>query len=142
MNGGSNVGPFTGRGVIRTMGNITDEPSMKTDPMGSSRTTLVDPTGSFTTLNTGGTPGKFHMNPVTCAFRFNIKGIDARIVDGTGAYVNATGDFRVNLHLEGYLSRTATGCDTNQADPSAFETDTGLAVGHINLGPPMVTPHT
>jgi hypothetical protein len=132
---GEAVGPWTGHGAVNTRGNVTDVPSLPTDPAGTNRTTLVDPTGSFTVLTTGGTPGKFHLNPVSCAFRVNVSGINVKIVSGTGDYANATGYFTASVHVDGYLSRTATGCDTNQNDPSAFETDDVVAVGHINLHP-------
>ena len=131
--GGFGVGPWSGRGVIHNHGNTTDDPSLTTDPAGSSRHTVVDPAGSFTVLATGGAPGNFHMNPVTCSFSGTIKGITAKIVSGTGAYAKATGTLKANGVARGYLLRTATGCDTNQNDPSAFETDSTVAIGFINL---------
>ena len=79
--GGPGVGPWTGHGPISThKGNITDIPSLATDPANSSRTTLIDPAGSFTTLNTGGNfiPGR--TNPFTCAFTGRVKGINVNIV--------------------------------------------------------------
>ena len=144
VGGGTGVGPFAEHGrVVHNQGNLTDVPSLPADPAGSNRTMLVDPTGSFTVLSTGGTAGKFHLNPVSCAFWVNIKGVNSKIVAGTGAYATAAGGFKVNVHAAGYLSRTATGCDTNQADPSAFETDTAVAVGFINLHPaPALAPAT
>jgi hypothetical protein len=133
---GVSVGPWTGHGVVNTHGNITDAPSLATDPPNSNREMLVDPTGSFTVLVTGGTDGPFHLNPVTCAFRTSFIGFDAKIVVGTGAYVNAAGDFKGNGWVNGFLSRTATGtCDTNQNDPAAFSTTYVVAKGHINLHP-------
>ena len=48
------VGPFTEHGVVHNRGNVTDIPSLPTDPANSNRHTLVDPTGSFTLLTTGG----------------------------------------------------------------------------------------
>jgi hypothetical protein len=140
---GVSVGPWSGHGAVRTAGNVTDAPSLLGDPANSNREMLVDPTGSFTVLVTGGTQGPFHMNPTTCAVRFSVKGFDAKIVTGTGAYAKATGDFKGNVLVTGYVSRTATGCDTNQNDPPAFSTTYVTAKGHINLhNPPMVTPAT
>jgi hypothetical protein len=141
---GEAVGPWSGHGVVNTRGNIANVPSLTTDLANTNRTTLVDPTGSFTVLTSGGTPGTFHSNPVTCAFRVNIKGINGNIASGTGAYAKATGSFKINLHVEGFLPRLASGaCDTSQSTPSAFETDTAVAVGHVNLhNAPMVTPAT
>jgi hypothetical protein len=131
---GEAVGPWTGHGAVNTRGNVTNVASLPTDPAGSSRTTLVDPTGSFTVLTTGGNPGKFHLNPVSCAFRVNVSGINVKIASGTGAYANATGHFTASVHVDGFLAHTATGaCDQN--NPSAFETDNVVAVGHINLHP-------
>jgi hypothetical protein len=141
VGGGTSVGPFAEHGrVVHNRGNITDVPSLKTDPANSNRVMLVDPTGSFTVLSTGGTPGTFHLNPVTCAFHVTIRDIHGTIVTGTGAYAKATGAVNVTVHSNGTLARTATGaCDTNPAHPSAFETDSALAVGFINLhSAPMV----
>ncbi len=129
------VGPFTEHGVVRDHGNVTDIPSLPADPANSNRHTLVDPTGSFTLLTTGGTGPAAgpSVNPVTCAVHFTIRHIDAKIVSGTGAYANATGRFDAAASISGFLSRTATGCDTNQNDPFAFSTTNVLAIGHINL---------
>ena len=141
---GLSVGPWSGHGAVRTAGNITDAPSLATDPANSNRELLVDPTGSFTVLVTGGTQGTVHINPTTCAVRFNVKGFDAKVATGTGAYAKATGDFKGNVLVTGFLSRTATGaCDTNQNDPAAFSTSYVVAKGHINLhNAPAVTPAT
>ncbi len=131
---GEAVGPFTGHGAVNTMGNVTNVASLPTDPANTSRTTLVDPTGSFTVLTSGGTPGTFHSNPVTCAFRVTVTGIDAKIVTGTGAYAKATGDLKATVRVNGFLPRLATGaCNTDESASSAFETDNVVAVGHLNL---------
>jgi hypothetical protein len=131
---GDSVGPWTGQGVVRTSGNVTDIPSQMTDPANSNRHTLVDPAGSFTVLTTGGSTPIFHMNKATCAVRFTIRGINAKIVSGTGAYSKATGNFTANVVVNGYTSRLASGrCDTSQSDPTAFSTTNVVAVGHINL---------
>ncbi len=132
--GGPGVGPWTGHGPISThKGNITDIPSLATDPANSSRTTLIDPAGSFTTLNTGGNfiPGR--TNPFTCAFTGRVKGINVNIVTGTGAYSKATGAFRVNISISGFDPRLPNGQCNFNADNSAFETDTATAVGFVNL---------
>jgi hypothetical protein len=145
VGGGTGVGPFSEHGrVVHNSGNLTDVPSLTTDPANSDRVMLVDPTGSFTVVSTGGVSGKFHLNPVSCAFWINTNGIKSTIVSGTGAYAKATGAFKVSAHAQGTLSRTSTGaCNTADTAPSAFETDSVVAVGHINLhGAPMVTPHT
>ena len=135
--GGPGVGPWTGHGPISThKGNITDIPSLATDPANSSRTTLIDPAGSFTPLNTGGrSPAAGpSVNPVTCFVHFTIRDINAKIVSGTGAYAKATGNFKATASISGFLMRTATGaCDTNQNDPSAFSTTNVVAKGYINL---------
>jgi hypothetical protein len=133
------VGPFSEHGVVHNRGNVTDIPSLPADPANSNRHTLVDPTGSFTLLTTGGTGPAAgpSVNPVTCAVHFTIRNIDAKIVSGTGAYANATGRFKATASIRGFLSRTATGaCDTNQNDPPAFSTTTVFAKGHINLHQP------
>jgi hypothetical protein len=131
---GEAVGPWTGHGVINTHGNVSDLPSLRTDPANSNRHILVDPTGSFTVLTTGGTNPQFHLNPLTCAIRFSVQGIQATIVRGTGAYAKATGSFTAAVIVNGYVHRLATGkCDTNPNDPTAFEADSVTAVGHINL---------
>jgi hypothetical protein len=135
---GDGVGPWSGFGVVHTQGNVTDIPSLPADPANSNRHTLVDPTGSFTVLTTGGTgPANGpSLNPVTCFVHFTIRDIDANIVSGTGAFANATGHFKATVRISGFLSRTATGaCDTNQNDPLAFSTTNVVAVGHINLHP-------
>jgi hypothetical protein len=134
VNGGTSVGPWSGRGPISGQGNITDVPSLTADPANSSRTTLVNPAGSFTTLNTGGNfvPGR--MNPFTCAFTAQITGINVHIVSGTGRYRNATGNLVVNIHAQGVNPRLPNGqCNGNGNVPSAFETDTATAVGFVNL---------
>ncbi len=130
---GEAVGPWTGHGAINTKGNVTNLPSLATDPANTNRTTLVDPTGSFSVLASGGTPVYQHMNPTTCAVIFVVKGVSVNIVSGTGAYAKATGHFIAGVRAIGYVSRTATGCDQNPNDPTAFETDNIVAVGHINL---------
>jgi hypothetical protein len=131
---GFGVGPWTGRGVIRTGGVVTDIASLPSDPANSNRHTLLDPTGSFTVLTTGGTNPTPHINPVTCSVRFTVRHINAKIVSGTGAYANATGRFDATATISGFLSRTATGaCDMNQNDPPAYSTTYVTAVGHINL---------
>jgi hypothetical protein len=128
------VGPWTGHGVINTHGNVTDIASLRTDPANSNRHLLVDPTGSFTVLTTGGKNPQFHQNSVTCAIKFSIQDIQATIVRGTGAYAKATGNFTANVVVNGYVHRLANGkCDTNPKDPTAFEADSVTAVGHINL---------
>jgi hypothetical protein len=131
---GQGVGPWTGRGPISSnRGNITDLPSLTTDPTGSSRTILIDPAGSFTTLNTGGTfvPGR--SNQFTCFFSGIIRGLSAHIVSGTGAYSKATGNLNVTLSISGFNPRLPNGQCNGNADNSAFETDTALAVGRVNL---------
>ena len=130
------VGPFTEHGVVHNRGNVTDIPSLPTDPANSNRHTLVDPTGSFTLLTTGGTSPATgpSVNPVTCFVHFTIRDIHAKIVSGTGAYAKATGNFKATASISGFLMRTATGaCDTNQNDPSAFSTTNVVAKGYINL---------
>ena len=128
------VGPFTGHGTVRTAGNVTDIASAMKDPPNSNRHLLVDSTGSFTVLTTGGTQGPFSMNDQTCAVRFSIKGIDANIVKGTGAYRHATGDFKANVVVSGYTQRLKDGsCDQSNNDPPAFSTTSVVAVGFINL---------
>jgi hypothetical protein len=130
---GEAVGPWTGHGVLNTHGNVTDIPSLTTDPANSNRHTLVDPTGSFTVMTTGGSNPQFSQNPVTCAVRFSVRDIDATIVSGTGAYANATGHLKANVVVNGYAPRLADGsCDQN-AETTAFEVDNVVAVGHINL---------
>jgi hypothetical protein len=131
---GFGVGPWTGHGVIHTRGVVTDIASLPTDPANSNRHTLVDPTGSFTVLTTGGTNPTPNINPVTCSVRFTVRDINATIVAGTGAYTNAAGHFDATAAITGYLQRLATGgCDMNQNDPPAFTTTYVTAVGHINL---------
>jgi hypothetical protein len=135
VNGGTNVGPWAGRGPISGRGNITDVPSLKTDPVNSSRTTLVNEAGSFTTLNTGGNfiPGPG--NPFTCAQTAKVRGINVHIVSGTGRYRNATGNLVVNINIQAVQPRNKTfpfACNFN-APASAFETDTATAVGFVNL---------
>lgn len=131
---GEAVGTWTGHGAVNTHGNVTDIPSLATDPANSNRHVLVDPSGSFTVLTTGGKNPQFSQNPVTCAVRFSVRDIQATIVSGTGAYAKATGDFKADVVVNGYVQRLANGrCDTNQNDPTAFETDNVTAVGHINL---------
>jgi hypothetical protein len=132
---GEGVGPWTGHGVVNTYGNVTDIQSLPNDPANSNRHILVDPTGSFTVLTTGGTgPANGpSVNPVTCFVHFTIRDIDAVIVSGTGAYANATGHFTATVSISGFLSRTAAGCDTNQNDPLAFSTTDVTAIGHMNL---------
>jgi hypothetical protein len=131
---GVSVGPWTGHGVIKTAGNVTDAPSVTGDPDNSNREMLVDPNGSFTVLVTGGNQGPVHMNPNTCAVRFTVSGFDARIVTGTGVYRHATGDFKGNVNISGYASRLANGsCDTSQNGPTPLSTSSVVAVGHINL---------
>jgi hypothetical protein len=141
---GEGVGPWSGFGVVRTQGNVTDIPSQPGDPANSNRHTLVDPTGSFTVLTTGGTGPANGPNPdpVTCFVHFTIRDIDANIVTGTGtgAYATATGHFTATVRISGFLSRTATGCDENQNDPLAFSTTNVVAVGHINLHPAPAQP--
>jgi hypothetical protein len=133
VNGGTSVGPWSGRGPISGNGNITDVASLMTDPANSSRTTLVNAAGSFTTLNTGGNfvPGR--MNPFSCAFTAQINGIHVQIVQGTGAYRHATGNLLVNIHAQGVDPRLPNGQCNFNADNSAFETDTAVAVGFVNL---------
>ena len=133
VNGGPGVGPWTGRGPISGQGNITDVPSLKTDPMNSSRTTLVNPSGSFTTLNTGGNfiPGRG--NPFTCAQTARVTGLQVKIVTGTGAYRHATGNLVVNISINAVQPRLPNGRCNFNADNSAFETDTAVAVGFVNL---------
>ena len=81
-----------------------------------------------------GTQGPFSMNDQTCAVRFSIKGIDANIVKGTGAYRHATGDFKANVVVSGYTQRLKDGsCDQSNNDPPAFSTTNVVAVGFINL---------
>lgn len=134
VGGDFGVGPWTGHGVIDNHGNATDLPPLKTDPVGSSRHSITDPAGSITVLATGGTPGGFHFNPVTCAFHASINGITAKIVSGTGAYAKATGTLKANGVANGYLPRLRNGnCNTSQHASSAYETDNTVAVGHINL---------
>ncbi len=132
---GEGSGPWFGHGAVNTRGNITDAvPSLPTDPTNSSRHTLVDPTGAFTVLATGGTNPTPKINPTTCAFRFTIRDLNVAVVSGTGAYAKATGHFKATATNSGFLSRTATGaCDTNQNDPPAFSTTNVLVKGHINL---------
>ena len=133
VNGGTSVGPWSGRGPISGNGNITDVASLPADPANSSRTTLVNPSGSFTTLNTGGNfvPGR--MNPITCAFTGRVNGINVHIVSGTGRYRNATGNLVVNIAISGVDPRNPNlSCNFN-ADNSAFETDSAVAVGFVNL---------
>src|ERR1700749_2093985 len=122
---GVSVGPWTGHGVIKTAGNVTDAPSVTGDPDNSNREMLVAPNGSFTVLVTGGNQGPVHMNPNTCAVRFTVSGFDARIVTGTGVYRHATGDFKGNVNISGYASRLANGsCDTSQNGPTPLSTST------------------
>ena len=135
VNGGTSVGPWAGRGPISNRGNITDVPSLKIDPPNSSRTTLVSAAGSFTTLNTGGTfiPGR--QNPFTCAFTAQFRNLNAHVVSGTGAYRNLTGNLNVDISISGVQPRNARfpfACNF-RADNSAFETDTAVAVGFVNL---------
>ena len=134
VNGGPGVGPWTGRGPINSkVGNITDVASLTTDPANSSRTTLVDAAGSFTTLNTGGNfiPGPG--NPFTCAQTAKVRGINVHIVSGTGRYRNATGNLVVNINIQAVQPRKANGQCNFNANNSAFETDTATAVGFVNL---------
>lgn len=134
VNGGENVGPFTARGPISGRGNITDAvPSLKTDPPNSSRTTLVNEAGSFTTLNTGGDfiPGPG--NPFTCAQTARVRGLNVHIVSGTGRYRNATGNLVVNINIQAVQPRLPNGRCNFNAQNSAFETDTATAVGFVNL---------
>jgi hypothetical protein len=94
----------------------------------------VDPAGFFTVVTTGGTAGPFRFNQITCATHVAIKGINVKVVSGTGAYAKATGTLRANVVVDGYASRLATGgCDTNQNDPPAFQTTNVVVVGFINL---------
>ncbi len=131
---GFGVGPWTGHGVIRTTGVVTDIASLPTDPANSNRHTLLDPSGSFTVLTTGGTNPTPNINPVTCSFRFTIRHIDAKIVSGSGAYANATGRFDATASVNAVLQRLPDGsCDMNQNDPPAYTTTHVTAVGHINL---------
>jgi hypothetical protein len=134
VGGGKGVGPFTSHGAVNTKGNITDIASLMADPPDSGRSTLVDPTGSFTVLTTGGDNFRDHLNPVTCALTASVQDIHVVIVSGTGAYRHATGTFKASVHVNGFVQRLANEkCDLNGDDPTAFETDTAVAVGHINL---------
>lgn len=133
VNGGTSVGPWTGRGPISGNGNITDAASLKTDPANSSRTLLINPSGSFTTLNTGGSFSPGRTNPFTCAFTGTVRGINVRIVSGTGAYRHATGNLVVNIRIQGTDPRFINGRCNFNADNSAFETDFATAIGFVNL---------
>ena len=105
---GEAVGPFTSHGAVNTKGNVTDVPSLATDPADSNRSTLVDPTGSFTVLTTGGDNFRDHLNPVTCALTASVQDIHAGlIVSGTGAYAKATGTFKASVHVNGFVQRLA-----------------------------------
>jgi hypothetical protein len=127
-------GPWIGRGVIHTSGIVTDIASLPNDPLNSNRHTLLDPSGSFTVLTTGGTNPTPVPNPANCSFRFTIRDIDARIVSGTGAYANATGDFDATVSVVAVMQRLPDGgCDMNQNDAPAYTTSYVTAVGHINL---------
>jgi hypothetical protein len=128
------VGPWTGHGVIRTSGVVTDIASLPTDPANSERHTLLDPSGSFTVLTTGGTNPTPIVNPANCSFRFTIRHINTTIVSGTGAYANATGHFDATASVVAVMQRLADGsCDMNQNDAPAYTTTYVTAFGYINL---------
>jgi hypothetical protein len=133
VNGGFGVGPWSGRGPISNNGVVTDIASKPGDPPNSNRHTLADPAGTFTVLTTGGNfiPGL--TNPITCAFTARITGINVKVVAGTGAYRNLSGNLVANVFASGYQPRYPNGRCNFNADNSAFETDTVTAVGFVNL---------
>jgi hypothetical protein len=132
---GEGSGPWSGHGAVNTRGNITDDvASLPTDPANSSRHLLVDPTGSFTVLATGGTNPTPKVNMTTCFVIFTVRNVNVKIVSGTGAYANATGRFNATVVNTGYLNRTATGaCNTAENIAPAFSTTYVTAKGRINL---------
>ena len=130
------MGPWTGRGPITSnRGNITDLPSTPGDPDNSSWVEPINQAGSFVVLTTGRNFTPIRENPITCAFIGRVTDLKGKVVSGTGAYANLTGNFNVTVTANAIQPRNTTApfaCNFD-ADNSAFETDTATAVGLINL---------
>ena len=122
------VGPFTEHGVVHNHGNVTDIPSLPTDPANSNRHTLVDPTGSFTLLTTGRDESSNRSQCQSGYLRRPLHHSSHPRQDrgGTGPMPMPPGA-SMPRPRSGVPIRTATGCDTNQNDPSAFSTTNVVA---------------
>jgi hypothetical protein len=121
-------------GTVRGSGNVAEEPSLPSDPANSSRALIAVPQGTFTVLSTGGTDIGPNVGP-NCSVTFAIKGQMTTVVSGTGLFANATGTFRGNIFVTGYLARLSTGaCDESPTSAPLFDIVYVNARGHVNLG--------
>ena len=124
------TGPIDADGVIDGKGVIQEIPSTSSDPANSQRVVLTFARGSLTVLSSGGT---VHFKAERdCTFTVRIRGSQADVLSGTGAYAHATGHSAVDVNVAGVLERNPDG-SCNQNGFPRFDTVRVVSTGNLKL---------